>query len=79
MDQAVERLAEVGFEDTVYDDAIMAQEAVEVSPVIVPTPTEQISSEQNRTHFEVLKPNKSRAARREARPTEDAPSSWSRT
>jgi hypothetical protein len=32
MDQPVERLAEVRFEDTVYDDAIMAQEAVEVRP-----------------------------------------------
>ena len=33
MDQAVERLAEAGFEDTVYDDAIVALEAVNVGPV----------------------------------------------
>jgi hypothetical protein len=43
MDQAVERLAEAGFEDTVYDDAIVALEAVNVGPIVAPAPVTPVA------------------------------------
>jgi hypothetical protein len=43
MDQAVELLAEAGFEDTVYDDAIVALEAVNVGPIVAPVPVTPVA------------------------------------
>ena len=43
MDRAVERLAEAGFEDTVYDDAIVALEAVNVGPIVAPVPVTPVA------------------------------------